>query len=95
MLRTPEYILKLYLGLATLPLLVVTRITPPAAREPYNEADAASFSTSIDSTSPIFTDAKPSGIGNPSTTTNGPESALIEPNPRTRIVGDSPASGSN
>ena len=34
-------------------------------------ADAASLSTSTDSTSDIFTKAKPSGTGCPSTTTKG------------------------
>ena len=36
-------------GAPSLPFFVVTRITPPAAREPYTAADA-SFSTEIDST---------------------------------------------
>ena len=57
-------------------------------------AEAASFNTSKDSTS--FMSKFPRNSGStttPSTTTAGPESAVIEPKPRIVMVGAPPASG--
>ena len=55
-------------------------------------AEAASFNTSIDSTSAGFKNDKPSATGIPSITTNGLAPALTELIPLILILGAAPAS---
>ena len=88
-LSIPKYALKSICGLPALTplaLFVVTKITPLAARDPYKEAEAASFNTVIFSISSGLMDAKPEVVGKPSITTNGSFPPLIEAAPRTRIT---------
>ena len=65
--------------------LVVTRITPLAPREPYTAVAEASFNTSMEAISAGFNDWREPPM-NPSITTSGPVSAVIELIPRTRMV---------
>ena len=74
----------------SLPFLVVIKITPLPALEPYKEVDAASFNIVIDSISAgLISPMLPLYIV-PSTTYKGALDALTEPNPRIRIEEDSP-----
>ena len=77
--------LKLTVNLSLPGFLVVTRITPFAPREPYTAVAEASFNTSIEAMSEGLRFCKEPPI-NPSITTSGPVSAVIELIPRTRIV---------
>ena len=86
--------------------MVVIKITPLAAREPYREAAAASFNTVIFSISlglieaitlnalesPLTADTaiSPETTGTPSITYNGSLEAFIEPVPRTLICKPAP-----
>src|SRR5690242_7121338 len=78
-----------------LPVLVVTNITPKAARVPYMEDDAASFKTDIDSISSGLINWR-LGISTLSTSIRGDAPAapvLIEPvKPRNLILGLVPKS---
>ena len=71
------------------PFLVVTIITPLAAREPYIAAAEASFKIWIDSTSAGLK-STPGSVIIPSTTHNG-ALLLNEPTPRIWIEASSPA----
>ena len=69
-----------------MPSLVVTRITPNAARVPYMAEDDASLSTDISATSSGLRYER-SSTGTPSTTIRGEEFCLFErvPTPRMRM----------
>lgn len=61
-------------------------MTPFEAREPYIEADAASFNTCMLSISLAFSEFKARVVGTPSTIYNGSCEELNEPIPRMRTV---------
>ena len=89
----------LILAFPGLPFLVVIKITPFAARDPYNEVAEASFKTvklwiSL-GLSPAMVlefppDISPLTTGIPSITYNGAAPALIDPIPLIRTLGTDP-----
>jgi hypothetical protein len=81
---------KLTTSLPFFPFLVVINITPLAAEEPYNDVEAASFKTLIDSTSRELIAATDPLKTTPSTTYNGLFPALIEEKPLILIAGNEP-----
>ena len=91
---------KLILAFPIAPFLVVIKITPLAAREPYKEVAEASFkmvklwmslglipANALDCPLPA---TSPVTTGMPSITYKGAEEALIDPMPLILISGDAP-----
>ena len=76
---------RVMLSLPSAPFFVVMMMTPFAAREPYIEAEAASFSTWIDSMSFGFNSCMPDLVGTPSMMYSGSLSLSV-PIPRIRTV---------
>lgn len=73
-----------------LPLLVVSKITPLAALEPYRAVAVASFNTVVDSMSEGSIPLKSEPKGIPSTTYSGARLEFTEPKPRILMLAFEP-----
>ena len=87
--------MKLNLVSPDLPSFNVTKTTPFAPLDPYIATEEASFNTEIDSILLLSISANKLGSvpkATPSTTINGEDDPVIEPGPRSVILGSPPAS---